>query len=65
MYEIRRFNIGYHLNAGVEYSLENNISLILGLGYESNIIDITKDIDTMKTDYTSQKFLRFIFGINF
>jgi opacity protein-like surface antigen len=63
--EIRRFNIGYHLDGGVDYSIDENISLILGLGYESNIFDITKDNDNQATDRTSQKLLKFIFGINF
>ncbi len=65
MDEIRRFNIGYHLNGGVDYSTDGNISLILGLGYESNIFDITKDNDGQETDRTIQKLLKFIFGINF
>jgi opacity protein-like surface antigen len=65
MNEIRRFNVGYHLNGGVDYSIDENISLILGLGYESNIFDITKDNDNQATDRTSQKLLKFIFGINF
>jgi hypothetical protein len=63
--EIRRFNVGYHLDGGVDYSIDENISLILGLGYESNIFDITKDNDNQATDRTSQKLLKFIFGINF
>jgi hypothetical protein len=65
MTEIRRFNAGYHLNAGAEYSLDGNTSLILGLGYESNIFDITKDFESMETDRTIHKLLKFIFGINF
>lgn len=65
MNEIRRFNIGYHLNAGADYSIDGRTSVILGLGYESNIIDTTRDIDGQPTDRTSHKLLKFIFGINF
>lgn len=65
MTEIRRFNTGYHFTGGAEYSLDGNTSLILGLGYESTIFDITKDFETMETDRTTQKMLKFIFGINF
>ena len=65
MDEIRRFNFGYHLNGGVDYSIDGSTSLILGLGYESNIFDTTKDIENQPTDRTSQKLLKFIFGINF
>jgi hypothetical protein len=65
MNEIRRFNIGYYLNAGADYSINGSISLILGLGYESNIIDTTIDIDGQPADRTFQKMLKFIFGIKF
>lgn len=65
MTETRRFNAGYHFTAGAEYSIDGNTSLILGLGYESTIFDITKDFETFETDRTTQKMLKFIFGINF
>jgi len=65
MTEIRRFNAGYHFTAGAEYSIDGNTSLILGLGYESSIFDITKDFETLESDRTTQKMLKFIFGINF
>jgi hypothetical protein len=65
MTEIRRFNAGYHLTGGAEYSIDGNTSLILGLGYESNIFDITKDFESLETDRTTHKLLKFIFGINF
>jgi hypothetical protein len=65
MNEIRRFNIGYHLNAGADYSINGSTSLILGLGFENNIIDTTIDIDGQPTDRTHQKLLKFIFGVKF
>jgi len=65
MTEIKRFNIGYHLIGGIDYSLDGTTSLILGLGFESNFFDITKDTGTQPDDRTSHKFLKFIFGINF
>ncbi len=65
MSEIRRFNFAYHFNGGVDYSIDGNTSLILGLGFESNIFDTTKDLDNQPKDRTSQKLLKFIFGINF
>jgi hypothetical protein len=65
MTEIRRFNAGYHITAGTEYSIDGNTSLILGLGYETNIFDITKDFESGETDRTIHKLLKFIFGINF
>jgi hypothetical protein len=65
MTEIRRFNAGYHLTGGAEYSIDGNMSLVLGLGYETNIFDITKDFESQETDRTIHKLLKFIFGINF
>lgn len=65
MNEMRRFNIGYYLNAGADYSINGSISLIIGLGYESNIIDTTIDILGQPEDRTFQKMLKFIFGIKF
>ncbi|MDP4222644.1 MAG: porin family protein [Bacteroidota bacterium] len=65
MTEIRRFNAGYHLLGGIDYSINGSTSLILGLEFENNFFDITKDIDGQKTDRTTQKLLKFIFGVNF
>lgn len=65
MTEIKRFNLGYHIIGGVDYSLNGTISVILGLGFENNFLDITKDTGTQPDDRTSHKLLKFIFGINF
>ncbi len=65
MTEIRRFNAGYHLLGGIDYSIDGSTSLILGLEFENNFFDITKDIDGQEKDRTSQKLLKFVFGINF
>ena len=65
MNEIRRFNFGYHLNLGADYSVNGDISLILGLGYESNVFYTTIDTYGQPVDRTKQKVLKFIFGINF
>ena len=65
MTEIRRFNLGYHINAGIDYTIEGTTALVLGLGFENNFLDVTKDTGVQENDRTSQKFLKFIFGINF
>jgi hypothetical protein len=65
MTEIRRFNMGYHLNGGVDYSIDGSTSIIFGLGFENNFFDITKDVNGQKTDRTAQRLLKFIFGVNF
>ncbi len=63
--EIKGLNAGYHLLGGAEYSIDGNASLILGIGYESNIFDTTRDYETNESDRSTQKMIRFIFGINF
>jgi hypothetical protein len=65
MNEIKRFNFGYHLTGGAEYSLDGISSLILGMGYERNTFDITKDYDAREIDRTFHNLFKFIFGINF
>ncbi len=65
MSEIKRFNFGWHINAGIEYALGPETSAVLGLGFENNFFDVTKDNRDQPKDKTSQKMLRFIFGVNF
>lgn len=65
MSEIKRFNFGWHINAGIEYELGVETSAVLGLGFENNFFDVTKDNRDQPKDKTSQKMLRFIFGVNF
>lgn len=63
--ELRTFNLAYHIMAGVGYSLGGNTELVLGLGFENNFVDITKDINLQPDDRISQNILRFRFGVNF
>jgi hypothetical protein len=64
MTEIKAFNIGYHINGGIDYSLSEKVSFVLGLGFENNFLDITKDLGGQTIERTSQRLLKFIFGIN-
>ncbi len=47
-------NLSYGLMAGIEYSLTENISGVLGLNWKQGFVDITKDtaIDSRITSYT-------------
>ena len=43
--EIRLFNLGYFIGAGVEYSIGGNAALVLGLTYTNGFVDITDGND--------------------
>ena len=43
--EIRLFNLGYFIGAGVEYSIGGNSAVVLGLTYTNGFIDITSESD--------------------
>lgn len=65
MAEINRFNFGWHLHAGIEYPLGGSTAAVLGLGFENNFPDITRDVGTQANDRVAHKFLKFIFGVKF
>lgn len=63
--EVNLFNTGYYVNAGIEYGLGGNTSLVAGLGFENNFLDITKDNDSQPKDKVTHKMISFRLGINF
>jgi hypothetical protein len=69
MDELNKFNLSYHVMAGIEYSLGGSTSILLGLGYENNFLDVTKDISippyNQPIDKVTQNILKFRFGVNF
>ncbi len=65
MTEISRFNMGWFVNGGTTYYINDSFSLVLGLGFENNFADVTKDVGSQGPDKISQRFIKFIFGINF
>jgi hypothetical protein len=65
MNELNRFNLGYHIMAGIEYSLGGATAVVLGLGFDNNFLDVTKDNPGQPIDKVTQKILKFRFGVNF
>lgn len=63
--ELGRFNLGYHVTAGIEYSLGGTTALVFGLGFDSNFVDITKENGDQPVDKILHKMLNFRLGINF
>ena len=65
MEELKLFNLSYHIVAGIEYGLGGNTAAILGLGFENNFLDITKDNGIQPEDKITHKMISFRLGINF
>jgi hypothetical protein len=65
MNELKKINLGYHVMGGIEYSLGGTTALVLGLGYENNFLDVTKDIKPQPADKIKQNILKLRVGINF
>lgn len=63
--ELRIFNLSYHIIAGIEYGIGGNTAVVLGLGFDNNFLDITKDNGDQPKDKISHKLLSFRFGVNF
>jgi hypothetical protein len=63
--ELRIFNLSYHITAGIEYSMGGTTALVLGLNFDNNFLDITKDNGDQPTDKVSHKMLSFRLGVNF
>jgi Outer membrane protein beta-barrel domain len=63
--ELKMFNLSYHITAGIEYSLGGNTAMIVGLNFDNNFLDITKDNGDQLIDKVSHKILSLRLGINF
>lgn len=63
--ELRLFNLSYHIMAGIEYGVGGNTAVVLGLGFDNNFLDITKDNGDQPDDKVSHKLLSFRLGVNF
>ena len=65
MAELRKINLGWHITAGVEYPLAASNSLVMGIGFENNFLDATRDIGNQPWDLVSHKILSFRIGLVF
>jgi hypothetical protein len=63
--ELNAINLSYHIIAGIEYSLGGNTAIVLGLGYDNNFLDVTKEINNQPADKVTQNILKFRIGVNF
>jgi hypothetical protein len=63
--ELNTFNLSFHIMAGMEYPLAGNNSFIAGIGFESDLFDVTTDNGDQPWDRVSQKLFSFRLGITF
>jgi hypothetical protein len=63
--ELNTFNISYHIMAGIEYSMGGSTSMVLGIGFENNFFDVTKELNNQPSDKIKMKMLKLRLGINF
>jgi hypothetical protein len=63
--ELNIFNLSFHIMAGMEYPLSENNYFVVGIGYEKNLFDITRDNGDQPSNVVTQKLLSFRLGITF
>jgi hypothetical protein len=63
--ELNTFNLSFHIMGGMEYPLAGSSNLILGIGFDSNLFDITSDNGNQSSDAVFQKSISFRIGITF
>ncbi len=63
--ELRIFNLSYHITGGIEYSVGGSTAFVLGLNFDNNFLDITRDYVDQPVDKVSHKLLSFRIGLNF
>lgn len=63
--ELSLFSLGYHITAGMEYSLGGSTAFVLGLSFANNFLDITSETGDQPNDNVTHKMLGFRLGLNF
>jgi hypothetical protein len=65
--EVKPFNFGWHITCGGEYSMGGSTALTVGIGFDDNFFDVTKDNVQAEQakDKSLLKIIRFRVGIIF
>jgi hypothetical protein len=63
--ELNTFNLSFHIMGGMEYPLAGNNNLVIGIGFDNNLFDITRDNEDQPSDAVYQKSVSFRIGITF
>lgn len=63
--ELNLFNLSFHIMAGMEFPLAGNNNLVVGVGFDRNLFDITRDNVDQPWNLVYQKMLSFRIGMTF
>lgn len=63
--EVNTFNLSFHIMVGMEYPLAGYSNLIVGIGFDKNLFDITRDNGDQPSNVVLQKMLSFRIGMTF
>ncbi len=63
--ELNIFNLSFNIMAGMEYPFAGNNNLIIGIGFENSLFDITRDNGNQPSNVVTQKVLSFRIGMTF
>jgi hypothetical protein len=63
--ELNIFNLSFHVLAGMEYPLGEYNNFLLGIGFDKNLFDITRNNGSQASAVVIEKMLSFRMGITF
>jgi hypothetical protein len=65
MPDLRTFNLSYHIIAGMEYPFGGFNNIVVGIGFENNFFDVTRDNGNQTLDVVTNKLILFRIGLTF
>ena len=63
--ELIPVNLSYHVMGGIGYSIGGETELVVGLGFDHNFFDVTKEINLQPGDKVTNNIIRLRIGVNF
>lgn len=63
--ELNLINLSFHIMAGMEYPLSGSNSFIIGIGFEKDLFDITRDNGDQPSNVVIQKMVSLRIGMTF